>query len=174
MSSKIIKLSQLYEIEDCSLAYGHFETIHPGHIRYLKYAKSRSEKLIIAIIGDNYYKFQFKQKERSEALEMLDLADLIVCLEGEELVEVVKKIKPKVLVLGKEKELLNNVDFEIEKAINLQKMQGGKVEFRAGDVNYASADLFSKTEREIEEIRKEEFRLACKKQNKCRIIINGY
>ena len=117
-------------------------------LRFELKTKSKSEKLIIAIIGDNYLKFQFKQKERSEALEMLDIADLIVCLEGEELIEVVKKIKPKVLVLGKEKELFNNKDFEIQKAINLQKTQGGKVEFRAGDVNYASADLFSKTERQ--------------------------
>tara|TARA_Y100001978_G_scaffold185568_1_gene184665 strand:+ start:967 stop:1269 length:303 start_codon:yes stop_codon:yes gene_type:complete len=96
---------------------------------------------------------------------MLDIADLIVCLDKEELSTVVKKIKPKVLVLGKEKESLNNINNEIEKAINLQKRQGGQVEFRTGDVNYASADLFSKTEREIEKKRKEEFRLACKKQN---------
>ena len=85
MKTKIISLNKLGNIKDCALAYGHFDTIHPGHIRYLKYAKSISEKLIIAIIGDirinNHLKFQFKQKERSEALQMLDIADLIVCLD---------------------------------------------------------------------------------------------
>ena len=71
---------------DCSLAYGHFETIHPGHIRYLKYAKSICNNLVVAIIGDskkhNSPRFKFNQNERSEALDMLDIADFILCLEN--------------------------------------------------------------------------------------------
>ena len=38
-----------YEI---ALAYGHFSSIHPGHIRYLQNAKSLGEKLLIALRGD--------------------------------------------------------------------------------------------------------------------------
>ena len=128
MSSKIIKLSELTNIEDCSLTYGHFDNIHPGHIRYLKYAKSISNFLIVAIIGDIEKEklpiFKFNQKERSEALAMLELADLIVKLEEDELSEVVKKVKPRSLVLGKEKETEDNQEHEIKKAINYQKKTG--------------------------------------------------
>ena len=104
MKPRIIKLTELIQIKDCSLAYGHFDTIHPGHIRYLKFAKSINKNLVVAIIGDiyddNYSRFKFKQKERCETLAMLDIADVIVCLEKEELVEVVEKLKPKALVLA--------------------------------------------------------------------------
>ena len=40
---------KLAQIRGCVLTYGHFSTIHPGHIRYLKHAKSFdcSEKVYI-------------------------------------------------------------------------------------------------------------------------------
>ena len=34
--------------KDATLAYGHFTTIHAGHIRYLKHAKGLGSELIIA------------------------------------------------------------------------------------------------------------------------------
>ena len=39
--------------EEIALAYGHFSSIHPGHIRYLQNAKSFGNKLVIALRGDN-------------------------------------------------------------------------------------------------------------------------
>ena len=52
MKGKIINLSKLKKFKDFALAYGHFTTIHPGHIRYLKHAKSLASKLVIALKGD--------------------------------------------------------------------------------------------------------------------------
>ena len=167
MSSQVIKLSEISDIKNCTLAYGHFDSIHPGHIRYLKYAKSLNNKLVVAIMNDTYPqhpKLQFNQKERAEALGMLDIADYILCLEDENLSQVITKFKPKVLILGREKENPNNSDIEIRKAINLQKKLGGSVKFRAGEVNYSSADLLSSPENEIEKKRKRDFLIACKKQ----------
>ena len=34
------------------LCYGHFNIIHPGHIRYLEHAKSLGQQLIVAVQGD--------------------------------------------------------------------------------------------------------------------------
>ena len=34
------------------IAYGHFSSIHPGHIRYLQNARSLGEILIVVIKGD--------------------------------------------------------------------------------------------------------------------------
>ena len=35
------------------IAYGHFSSIHPGHIRYLQNARSLGKILIVVIKGDN-------------------------------------------------------------------------------------------------------------------------
>ena len=52
MKDKLIDLDQLKGLRDFSLGYGHFTTIHSGHIRYLKHAKSLASKLVIALKGD--------------------------------------------------------------------------------------------------------------------------
>ena len=88
MSTKIITIKELKNFQDFSLGYGHFSTIHVGHIRYLKKAKSLSKKLVIALKGDfgsneEKSRYQFNQKERAEALSMLDLADAIILLKNE-------------------------------------------------------------------------------------------
>ena len=49
------------------MTYGHFSTIHPGHIRYLKNARNRGNKLYLALIGDeNSNKIIFSQSERAQ------------------------------------------------------------------------------------------------------------
>ena len=52
MVSKFISIDDFYIDKDYALGYGHFTTIHPGHIRYLKYLKSLSPRVIIAVRGD--------------------------------------------------------------------------------------------------------------------------
>ena len=66
MSSQIIDFSSTNIWKNSILTYGHFNTIHPGHIRYLNYARKLGEKLIIALIGDNSnIKYTFPQRERA-------------------------------------------------------------------------------------------------------------
>ena len=43
MKSQIISFENLKEYEGCVLAYGHFSTIHPGHLRFLRYAKEKGK-----------------------------------------------------------------------------------------------------------------------------------
>ena len=103
--TKIIKFSEKFKFsidsivlnnQEIALAYGHFSSIHPGHIRYLQNAKSFGNNLVIAIRGDNdkpkSEKYIFSMKERSESLAMLKIADLLVSLENDELYELVKKL----------------------------------------------------------------------------------
>ena len=49
MKSAIINIKDVLEEKESILAYGHFSTIHPGHIRYFKHAKGLGGKLIIAL-----------------------------------------------------------------------------------------------------------------------------
>ena len=109
MSSKIISLDESLHLEGCVLCYGHFTTIHAGHIRYLRHAKMQGEKLAIALKGDGNNlsepKYRFNRQERAEALALLNIADFIILLKDDELVHVVNRLNPSLLVLGKQFEL---------------------------------------------------------------------
>ena len=75
----INNINTLKSLEGCILTYGHFTTIHPGHIRYLKNANRKGKKLIVALMGDeinsNTNQFEFNQKDRSISLSMLEIVD---------------------------------------------------------------------------------------------------
>ena len=78
---QIIPVDEVKENDRAVLTYGHFSTIHPGHIRYLKYAKSLGKELVVGIIGDTTLtKYPFNQLERAEALSLLRIADNILLL----------------------------------------------------------------------------------------------
>ncbi len=161
----INKLPELFS--ECVMVYGHFDSIHPGHIRYLKYAKEKGKCLIIALRGDMVIegknRFQFPQSERAESLDLLSIANHIICLEGDELYKLVETLKPKMLIFGKEYE--NTNDKNLIKAINIQKRINGKILFHAGEVNYASVDLLSGSENELLKKRRAQFITALKRQN---------
>ena len=153
-------------LNNCVLGYGHFNTIHPGHIRYLKHAKSLGDKLVIALIGDNNgdkNDFKFSQNDRSEALDLLKIADFIICLKNNELDIVLKKLSPKILVLGNEFE--STKDQNILNAINFQRKSNKTILFHAGEVKYATTDLLSGSENELIQKRKNQFHEALKRQN---------
>ncbi|WP_320675963.1 PfkB family carbohydrate kinase [Prochlorococcus sp. MIT 1300] len=167
MSSKIIKLKDAKPIENLTLAYGHFTTIHPGHIRYLKHAKAQGNVLAVALIGDgegeSERRYQFKQKERAEALAMIEMADAVILLQDNELSQAIKILMPNLLVLGKEYE--NSMDKEILEATSILRGQGKTVEFHAGEIHYATTDLLSRSEKELIKDRRVKFKVACKRQN---------
>ena len=166
MPSKIINFDELDQYNDFVLGYGHFTTIHPGHIRYLKYAKSLGPKLVIAIKGDrlddNESTYQFNQKERAEALALLDIADGIVLLEKNNLADLVKKNTPYSLILGKQFE--KKPDKYVTKAISILSNKGISVVFHGGEISYSNAELLTNYEYEIKNKRIEAFKYACKRQ----------
>ncbi|MDC3094877.1 PfkB family carbohydrate kinase [Prochlorococcus sp. AH-716-M09] len=163
MTYKFSTLDEIEEIKNSVLVYGHFTTIHTGHIRYLKNAGRNGEHLIVALIGDNTEnKYQFSQIERAEGLASIDLIDKVVFLKRDELNEAISKIKPVCLVLGKEFEKTNSVI--IKNAIKAMKAYGGEVKFDAGVVNYATADLLKSSSQQLLDKKYLQFKKACKRQ----------
>jgi rfaE bifunctional protein kinase chain/domain len=148
----------------CVLGYGHFTTIHAGHIRYLRHARSLGAELVVALVGDGPADqpspYPFRQPERAEALELLGLVDAIVLLQADELEEVIRQLQPAVLVLGTELEGAER----LKGPLALLRAQGGSVQFHAGEVSYASADLLNSSERDLRQRRREQFRTACRRQ----------
>ena len=160
MPTQSLQLSDAVSWHGCVLAYGHFNTIHPGHIRYLRHARGLGEKLVVALIGDGKNKYTFKQQERAEALSLLGITDGLLLLEENELKQVIEKLRPKILVLGNE--FKNNT--EIQSTLVKQRENGGSVQFHAGDIHYATADLLTGSERDLRQQRQLLFNEACRRQ----------
>ena len=164
MSPSLLRLEQADDLRGCVLAYGHFTTIHPGHIRYLRHARGLGATLAVALVGDGPADqpppYPFQQEERAEALSLLGIADAIVLLEADELSAAIERLQPAVLVLGTE---LQGAP-RLEAPLALLRAQGGSVQFHAGEVSYASADLLTSSERDLRLRRRQQFAAACLRQ----------
>jgi len=164
VKTRLLPLDRAVECHGSVLTYGHFSTIHPGHIRYLRHARSLGRQLVVALIGDagqpQANPYPFNQQERAEALGLLGLADTIVLLSNEDLSQAVSKLKPSILVLGTELE----GSAKLKQALALLEFQGGKVQFHAGDVHYASTELLTTSEQELRYKRRLQFQAACRRQ----------
>ena len=83
MHAKLIRLDEAKTFQGCVLTYGHFSTIHPGHIRYLRHARNLVKNLWLRLIGDGgSTSYPFNQQERAEALSLLGIADAVLLLTG--------------------------------------------------------------------------------------------
>ena len=85
------------------LCYGHFNIIHPGHIRYLEQAKTMGERLIVAVQGDQMLTHSgnphhFPAQERALGLAWLHVVDDVLILDKGNLADAIKLLSPKFLV----------------------------------------------------------------------------
>ncbi len=155
-----IDLEEAKAFQGCVLAYGHFSTIHPGHIRYLRHARNLGKQLLVALIGDGSNSYPFNQQERAEALSLLGIADAVLLLQANELDQAIAALQPAVLVLGNE----FKTDNTIQSTLAQQRQQGRSVQFHAGEIHYATAALLSSSERDLSQQRRSLFQAACRRQ----------
>lgn len=87
---------------------GCFDILHPGHIKMFEYARSLGTKLIVAIDSDEKVK-QMKgdsrpinnQDDRKFILEAIRYIDEVIIFNSkDELQELVKTIKPAIMMVG--------------------------------------------------------------------------
>ena len=88
------------------LCHGHFNIIHPGHIRYLDYAQQQGSKLVVSIQGDASFinterKHHFSEAERAAGVASIQTVDQVVLLGDGNLEKIIKLLNPAVVVLGK-------------------------------------------------------------------------
>ena len=86
---------------------------------------------------------------------------IVLLLDTDELDQAINHFEPSVLVLGDE--FKNDVDKQ--PALALQRSQGGSVQFHAGEIHYATADLLSGSERDLRQQRRSLFQASCQRQN---------
>ena len=164
MSSPILGLADGGDLQGCVLAYGHFSTIHAGHIRYLRHAADQGQRLVVALIGDGPANqpapFPFSQQERAEALRLLGIADALVLLQANELQEAIAALRPSVLVLGTE----YRDNPTVLASLKVLRELGGAVQFHAGGSQYAGVDLLNSSERDLRQQRRVLFQATCHRQ----------
>jgi len=166
--SEINRGTNFKESETIVLCYGHFNVIHPGHIRYLEYANTLGSNLYVAIDGDQVFKdlgqkkYNFNAKERANAVALLPIVDFVTVLDKGNLEELIEQLAPEILVLGNEFQTQRR--HQMKNALNILKKNGGRAVFHAGEVQYATTDLLDKAWEDPRLERVEQFQNSCKKQ----------
>lgn len=85
---------------------GCFDLIHAGHVRYLREAKGFGDVLIIGLNSDRSVSSiksdrpVVPQTERSEVIASLEMVDYVVIFDEETPYELIRAVRPDVLVKG--------------------------------------------------------------------------
>ncbi len=85
---------------------GCFDILHVGHVRYLEEAKFMGDTLIVGLNSDisfkkvKGYKPYMPQDERLEMLEALWAVDQVILFDEETPLNLIKDVKPDILVKG--------------------------------------------------------------------------
>lgn len=132
-NEKIINFDEIEEIiqKDKELGKkivftnGCFDILHKGHITYLYEAKKLGDILIIGLNSDNSIKRIKGEKrpilpedERAFILSALEMVDYVVIFEEDTPYELIKRVKPDVLVKGGDWDVKNIVGRDIVESYN--------------------------------------------------------
>ena len=126
------------------LCHGHFNVIHPGHLRFLHHAKEQGAYLIVAVESDadlqpmQKEKF-FSQDERAGNVTSLHIVDKVVLLGKVKLIQLITLLEPNYWVMGREHE--SNILNMTGQYADIAKEYKGNLIFHSGSVNYASSNL---------------------------------
>jgi len=173
---KIITLAELRDqiVPACQrdgdsvvLCHGHYNIIHPGHLRFIHHAKSLGNKLIVAVYGDCHFsglelKKMYPQLVRAQGISALQLVDYVLILDSLTLLDALGAIKPAVFVMGKDYEQERNG--EEAEASRFANSSGIKVVYHSGEIHYASSELLHSSQQELEQARLHQFIESCKRQ----------
>ncbi len=118
---------------------GHFNVLHPGHLRFLKFAKECGDYLIVGVESNKIARnaAYVDEKTRLNSIKSVSLVDEAFILRTSPSV-FIKRKKPLIVVKGKEYENQTNDEFKI------LKKYGGKLIFSSGEKMFSSVDLIKK------------------------------
>jgi len=126
--------------------HGCFVIVHPGHIRYLKFAKRQGDVLVVSLTGDSsigkgVMRPYIPQELRAESLAALEFVDYVYIDPNPTAGEILEHVKPDLYVKGREYQFSASPGFLAEREI--VERNGGRVLFSSGDVVLRSTQLIS-------------------------------
>ena len=118
---------------------GNFNILHPGHLRLLRFARKCGNYLIVGVNNDKIAgkAAHVSQKFRLEGVKSNSWVDKAILIK-EPIEKVIRKIKPDIIVKGKEYENQNNNEQKVVKTY------GGRLIFSSAEIAFSSYDLIQK------------------------------
>jgi len=119
---------------DYKLAFtnGCFDILHDGHLQTLRFAKSKGEKLVVALNSDDSIRRLKgegrpikKLEQRMNLMAAFEFVDFVVSFNEDTPQEVLEKIRPEVLVKGSQYELENIIGADIVQELYRAPMVDG-------------------------------------------------
>lgn len=153
--SKVLALDDLIAAREAHRAagrtvvqcHGCFDIVHPGHLRYLRFASEQGDVLIVSVSSDDVVgkgpdRPYIHEDLRMENLAALEFVDHVVLDDHTWAGPILEALTPDVYVKGKEYE--SNRDPRFLKEQSLVEDYGGKVIFGSGDVVFSSTAIISR------------------------------
>ncbi len=124
--------------------HGCFDIVHPGHIRYLQFARQLGDVLIVSLTGDALIdkapdRPLIPQELRAENLAALEFVDYVVIDGHTTACEILERVRPHVYVKGRE--YAGSADPRFVRERETVERCGGRVVFSSGDVVFSSTRL---------------------------------
>lgn len=174
VSGKIIEISNLEETiqqqrllnKKIVFCQGHFNVIHPGHLRFLEFAKKQGDFLIVAVQGNNLISEKvkdifFDEKERARGVASLEKIDNVIIYKDLSINNLLNLIKPDFYVMGEE--FSKKLEL-VQDQIDILEKNNGKVIFSSGQIDYSSSVLLSNDLLDLDRKNKEQLKNAILKQ----------
>jgi rfaE bifunctional protein kinase chain/domain/rfaE bifunctional protein nucleotidyltransferase chain/domain len=130
--------------------HGCFDIVHPGHIRYLEFARRQGDLLIVSVTGDvdvgkGEQRPYIPQDLRAENLAALMFVDYVYINAAPTAEQLLAALKPDIYVKGREYENSKDAGFLAERAV--VESNGGRIIFSSGEVVFSSTDLIGRMPR---------------------------
>ncbi len=115
---------------------GHFNILHPGHLRLLRTAKEYGERLIVAVESDRMagVAAHLPENLRLEVVQSHGLVDEAFIID-EPIPAIISRLRPDIVVKGKEYETRHNPE------LAALEQYGGRLVFSSGEALFSSLDL---------------------------------
>lgn len=119
---------------------GHFNVLHPGHLRLLRFARELGNELIVGVYSDELAggSAYVLQDLRIQAVKTNSWVHDVVVIDRP-VTEIIGDLKPDYVVKGKEHEHRVNPELKIVESY------GGKLVFSSGEALFSSVDLIRRS-----------------------------
>lgn len=128
-----------------AMCHGVFDLVHPGHIRHLQFAKTKSDILVVSITADMHiHKAEMRpyvpQQLRAENLAALEFVDYVIIDREPNPHKNLKYLKPDFFVKGREY-VSGKVNPKTLEEIKILKSYGGNFIYTPGDFVMSSSKI---------------------------------
>ena len=127
--------------------HGCFDIVHPGHVRYLEFARQQGDVLLVSLTGDSDiskddHRPYIPQELRAENLAALMFVDYVYVDPNPTAEDALARLEPDVYVKGREYEHSTDPDFLAEKSV--VEGYGGRIIFSSGEIVFSSTELIER------------------------------